>query len=252
MTSSGSRPPESSHTSHRFTKWRVTSKFGFARFTPLRSSMKMRAALYRGPPIAAQYSWNEARYAVGCSRPPSQRTPVTLATRMGTRSRILMSMSGSVWIGRIGILRTLFFADVGSAGHSPLFSRWNCARASTVSKKIGRPSWPQSWQTYDRLLLSIPAIGPITRSFGWTFPLPHRAHAAKSFGPKRPAIRGPHSTRMTFTRLPIQSGGRYTRPELPLFATTFSSISWPKTSNFASLRTRAISDPGPGYASHRH
>src|SRR5436853_5653324 len=36
---------------------------------------------------------------------------------------------------------------------------------------------------------------------------------------------GPHSTRMTFTRLPIQSGGRYTRPELPLFATTFSTIS---------------------------
>src|SRR6266550_6114244 len=36
---------------------------------------------------------------------------------------------------------------------------------------------------------------------------------------------GPQSTRMTFTRLPIQSGGRYTRPELPLFATTFSTIS---------------------------
>src|SRR5439155_23769869 len=35
----------------------------------------------------------------------------------------------------------------------------------------------------------------------------------------------PHSTRITFTRLPIQFGGRYTRPELPLFATTFSTIS---------------------------
>src|SRR5213596_3562273 len=61
MTSSGSRPPESSQTSHRFTRCRVTSKFGFARLMPDRSSRNTRAALYRGPPIASQYSWNDAR-----------------------------------------------------------------------------------------------------------------------------------------------------------------------------------------------
>src|SRR6058998_628195 len=50
------------------------------------------------------------------------------------------------------------------------------------------PSWPHAWQTNERLSLSTPAIGPITRSFGCTCPLPHRAQAAKSVGPKRPGI----------------------------------------------------------------
>src|SRR2546428_246488 len=75
MTSSGSRPPDSSHTSHRLTRWRVTSKFGFARLTPARSSMNTREALYRGPPIASQYSWKDTRYAVGLRCPASHRTP---------------------------------------------------------------------------------------------------------------------------------------------------------------------------------
>ena len=190
MTSSGSRPPESSQTSHRFTRCRVTSKFGFARLMPDRSRRNTRAALYRGPPIASQYSWNDARYAVGFSWPSSQRTPVTVATRTGRCSRILRAIRGSVWIGRIGIVRTPFFAALGSAAHNPFFSRSNCARASGVSKKMGSPSWPHARHTNVRLSLSIPAIGPITRSFGWTCPLPQRPHAAKSFGPKRLTMAG--------------------------------------------------------------
>src|SRR5947209_4566172 len=189
MTSSGSRPPDSSHTSHRFTRWRVTSKFGFARLTPARSSMNTREALYRGPPIASQYSWKDTRYAVGLRCPASHRTPVTDATRPGRRSRPRMSIKGSVWIGRIGIVTTPFAAGFGSGSHIPFFSRSNWSRAPSVSKKIGRPSWPHAWHTYDRLSLSIPAIGPITKSLGWTWLLPQRAHAAKSVGPKRPAIR---------------------------------------------------------------
>src|SRR5216117_3033055 len=140
MTSSGSRPPESSQTSHRFTRCRVTSKFGFARLMPDRSSRNTRAALYRGPPIASQYSWNDARYAVGFNWPSSQRTPVTVATRTGKCSRILRAIRGSVWTGRIGIVRTPFLAALGSAAHNPFFSRSNCARASGVSKKMGSPS----------------------------------------------------------------------------------------------------------------
>src|SRR2546429_374977 len=206
MTSSGSRPPESSQTSHRCTRCRVTWKFGFAGLTPARSSMNTRVALYRGPPIASQYSWYDARYAVGFSWPSSHRTPVTVATRTGKCSRIFRAIRGSVWIGRIGIVKTPFFAALGSASHRPFFSRSNCARASWVSKKIGRPSWPQAWQTKVRLSLSIPAIGPITRSFGWTCPLPQWPHAAKSFGPKRPTMAGPPSTPMTFTPFPSRSG----------------------------------------------
>src|SRR5881397_2533869 len=109
----------------------------------------MRDALYRGPPIASQYSWNETRYLVGVSAPASHRTPVTVATRAGRRSKSLMSINGSVWIGRIGIDTGPFFAD-------------------SVSKKIGRPTWPYVWHTYERLSLSTPAIGPITSRFGWT------------------------------------------------------------------------------------
>src|SRR5213594_4567509 len=91
-------------------------------------------------------------------------------------------------MGRIGIdTGPLFVA--GSASQIPFFSRSNWARPASVSKKIGRPSWPHAWHTYERLSLSTPAIGPITKSFGWTWLLPHRAHAAKSVGPKRPAIR---------------------------------------------------------------
>src|SRR3990172_12510396 len=182
MTSSGSRPPDSSHTSHRFTRCRVTSKFGFARLIPLRSSMNAGAALYRGPPIASQSSWNETRYAVGWRAWPSQRTLVTVATRTGKSSRIFRSISGSVWIGRIGMLSASFGFGGDSGAQMPCFSRSHCARWSAVSKKIGRPSWPHAWQTYERLSLSIPAIGPIMRSFGCTRPLPHRAHAAKSLG----------------------------------------------------------------------
>src|SRR5213594_4116703 len=90
-------------------------------------------------------------------------------------------------MGRIGIdTGPLFVA--GSASQIPFFSRSNWARPASVSKKIGRPSWPHAWHTYERLSLSTPAIGPITSSFGWTWPLPHRAHAAKSVGPKRPGI----------------------------------------------------------------
>src|SRR3989442_6593837 len=189
MPSSASRPPDSSHTSHRFTRWRVTSKFGFARLTPARSSMNTREALYRGPPIASQYSWKDTRYAVGLRCPAAHRTPVTDATRPGRRSRPRMSIRGSVRIGRIGIVTTPFPAAFGSGSHSSFYSRSNWARAAAVSKKIVRPSWPHALHTYDRLSLSIPAIGPITRSFGWTWLLPHRAHAAKSVGPKRPAIR---------------------------------------------------------------
>src|SRR2546426_3904967 len=148
----------------------------------------MRDALYRGPPIASQYSWNETRYRVGVSAPAAHRTPVTVATRAGRRSNSLISTSGSVWIGRIGIDTGPFFADAGSGSHTPFFSRSNWARPASVSKKIGRPSWPHVWHTYERLSLSTPAIGPITSSFGWTWPLPHRAHAAKSVGPKRPGI----------------------------------------------------------------
>src|SRR5216117_813594 len=188
MTSSGSRPPDSSHTSHRLTRWRVTSKFGFARLTPARSSMNTREALYRCPPIASQYSWKDTRYAVGLRCPASHRTPVTDATRPGRRSRPRMSIRGSVTIGRIGIVTTPFAAAFGSGSHIPCFSRSNWARAPSVSKKIGRPSWPHAWHTYERLSLSTPAIGPITSSLGWTWPLPHRAQAAKSVGPKRPGI----------------------------------------------------------------
>src|SRR5213593_2003150 len=148
----------------------------------------MRDALYRGPPIASQYSWNETRYPVGVSAPASHRTPVTLATRAGRRSKSLMSINGSVWIGRIGIDTGPFLADAGSGSQMPFFSRSNWARADSVSKKIGRPSWPHEWQTNERLSLSTPAIGPMMRSFACTCPLPHRAHAAKSVGPKRPGI----------------------------------------------------------------
>src|SRR3972149_6440451 len=42
----------------------------------------------------------------------------------------------------------------------------------------------------ERLSLSIPAIRPITSNFGWTCPLPHLPHAAKSFGPKRLGMEG--------------------------------------------------------------
>src|SRR2546422_8128861 len=148
----------------------------------------MRDALCRGAPIASQYSWNETRYRVGVSAPAAHRTPVTVATRAGRRSNSLISTSGSVWIGRIGIDTGPFFADAGSGSHTPFFSRSNWARADSVSKKIGRPSWPHVWHPYERLSLSTPAIGPITRSFGWTSPLPHRPHAAKSVGPNRPGI----------------------------------------------------------------
>src|SRR2546428_150095 len=61
----------------------------------------------------------------------------------------------------------------------------------------------------------------------------------------------PQSTRMTFTRFPTQSGGRYTRPLFPLRFTTFSSISCPNTSNFATVRAalRAIRiSAGDSYA----
>src|SRR3990172_1856150 len=91
MTSSGSRPPESSQTSHRFTRWRVTSKFGFARLIPAKSSIKTRDALYRGPPIASQYSWYEARYAVGLRRappPPAPRPPDACHRRDPHRNQI--------------------------------------------------------------------------------------------------------------------------------------------------------------------
>src|SRR3989449_10575339 len=148
----------------------------------------MRDALYRGPPIASQYSWNETRYPVGVSAPASHRTPVTVAIRTGRRSKSLMSTNGSVWIGRIGIDTGPFFADAGSGSQMPFFSRSNWARADSVSKKIGRPTWPHAWHTNERLSLSTPAIGPITSRFGWTRPLPHRPHAAKSDGPKRPGI----------------------------------------------------------------
>src|SRR5207237_1926525 len=137
MTSSGSRPPESSQTSHRFTRCRVTSKFGFARLMPDRSSRNTRAALYRGPPIASQYSWNDARYAVGFSWPSSQRTPVTVATRTGRCSRILRAIRGSVWIGRIGIVRTPFFAALGSAAQTP---------SSPVRTAPARPAYRRKWE----------------------------------------------------------------------------------------------------------
>src|SRR6266849_4666040 len=148
----------------------------------------MRDALYRGPPIASQYSWNETRYSVGVSAPASHRTPVTAATRPGRKSNSFMSTNGSVWIGRIGIDMGPFFGEAASGSHTPFFSRSNCARADSVSKKIGRPTWPHAWHTYERLSLSTPAMGPITSNFGWTRPLPHRPHAAKSDGPNRPGI----------------------------------------------------------------
>src|SRR5881409_2360656 len=137
--------------------------------------------------MASQYSLNETRYPVGASPPASHRTPVTATTRHGRRLRTFMSIKGSVWIGRIGIDTGPFFV-AGSASQIPFFSRSNWARPASVSKKIGRPSWPHAWHTYERLSLSTPAIGPITSSLGWTWPLPHRAQAAKSVGPKRPGI----------------------------------------------------------------
>src|SRR3989337_2050235 len=80
--------------------------------------MNTRDALYRGPPITSQYSWNDTRYAVGSSARPSHRTLVTVATRIGNSSRIFRSMSGSVWIGRIGMLSASF--DLGGGSRSPL------------------------------------------------------------------------------------------------------------------------------------
>src|SRR5437667_12091318 len=97
----------------------------------------MRDALYPGPPIASQYSWNETRYLVGVSAPASHRTPVTVATRAGRRSKSLMSINGSVWIGRIGIDTGPFFADAGSGSHTTIFSRSNCARAAYGSEDVG-------------------------------------------------------------------------------------------------------------------
>src|SRR5438128_3436422 len=88
----------------------------------------------------------------------------------------------------MGIETGPLFAGACSAGQIPFFSRSNWARADSVSKKIGRPSWPHAWQTNERLSLSTPAIGPMMRSFACTCPLPHRPHAAKSVGPKRPGI----------------------------------------------------------------
>src|SRR3989454_2031576 len=139
------------------------------------------------PPMASQYSWKRTRYPVGVNPPASHRPPVTATAGLGRRSRTFISINGSVWIGRIGIDTGPYFV-AGSASQIPFFSRSNWARPGSVSKKIGRPSWPHAWQTYERLSLSTPAIGPITSSFGWTWPLPHRAHAAKSVGPKRPGI----------------------------------------------------------------
>src|SRR5256712_4738042 len=137
--------------------------------------------------MASQYSWKRTRYPVGVNPPASHRTPVTATTRHGRRSRTFISINGSVWIGRIGIDTGPFFV-AGSGSQIPFFSRSNWARPASVSKKIGRPSYPHAWHTYERLSLSTPAMGPITSSLGWTWPLPHRPHAAKSVGPKRPGI----------------------------------------------------------------
>src|SRR5207245_9682995 len=111
--------------------------------------------------------------------------------------------------------------------HIPFFSRSTWSRAPSVSKKIGRPRGRTHGTRTIGCHYQSPRSDP-SRGASDGPDYSRIAHTRQSPSDRnvRPSD-PPHSTRITFTRLPIQFGGRYTRPELPLFATTFSTLSCP-------------------------